>query len=99
MLHGLTPLKRLVDEGASFVELMRNDWKELLDQGSIAQENRSITYPTLFVRGIDTREVREWSREFFAFRYFLRVQSILLGTSPKQLFHGIETRTNKRTGL
>jgi dTDP-4-dehydrorhamnose 3,5-epimerase len=38
-------LKRNFDERGSFTELMRKDWKDLLEEDDLVQANLSITYP------------------------------------------------------
>jgi dTDP-4-dehydrorhamnose 3,5-epimerase len=55
MLKGidLKPLKRNDDERGAFTELMRNDWKDLLNEDRLVQTNFSITYP---------RIIRAWHR-------------------------------------
>jgi len=55
MLKGINikPLKRNDDERGAFTELMRNDWKDLLNEDSLVQTNFSITYP---------RIIRAWHR-------------------------------------
>jgi len=55
MLKGITikPLKRFHDERGSFTELMRVDWKDLLDGDEIVQANFSTSYPGI---------VRAWHR-------------------------------------
>jgi len=55
MLEGIQieRLKRGPDERGFFTELIRKDWKELLQQDEIVQANLSITYP-------DT--IRAWHR-------------------------------------
>jgi dTDP-4-dehydrorhamnose 3,5-epimerase len=55
MIEGfrIRSLRTLVDERGSVVELMRNDWKELLHDDSIVQANLTITYPNM---------VRAWHR-------------------------------------
>ena len=47
MLKGITikPLKRFNDERGSFTELIRTDWKDILNEDSLAQANFSISYP------------------------------------------------------
>jgi len=55
MLEGIQieRLKRGPDERGFFTELMRKDWKELLQQDEIVQANLSITYPNT---------IRAWHR-------------------------------------
>jgi dTDP-4-dehydrorhamnose 3,5-epimerase len=55
MLKGINikPLKRNHDERGAFTELMRNDWKDMLNEDSLVQANFSITYP---------RIIRAWHR-------------------------------------
>jgi len=47
MLDGIIakPLKLFADERGFFTEIMRIDWKNLLDEDSIMQANLFITYP------------------------------------------------------
>lgn len=47
MLEGITikPLKRMNDERGAFTELLRQDWKDLLDKEFPVQANFSVTYP------------------------------------------------------
>jgi dTDP-4-dehydrorhamnose 3,5-epimerase len=47
MLEGITikPIKNLPDERGFFTELMRTDWKNLLEDDTIAQANLSQTFP------------------------------------------------------
>ena len=49
MLKGIKikPLKRLSDERGFFTEIMRTDWKDLFQEGTVAQANLSITYPQI----------------------------------------------------
>jgi dTDP-4-dehydrorhamnose 3,5-epimerase len=49
----LADLARFPDERGVFMELMRVDWKELLDEDNIVQVNLSVTYPGI---------VRAWHR-------------------------------------
>ena len=49
----LVDLLRFPDERGIFTEIMRIDWKELLDDDSIVQANFSVTYPGI---------VRAWHR-------------------------------------
>jgi len=55
MLKGITikPLKRFNDERGSFTELIRTDWKDILNEDSLAQANFSISYPGI---------IRAWHR-------------------------------------
>jgi len=55
MLNGIIikPLKRHNDERGFFTELMRIDWKEILEEDQIAQANFSISYPGI---------IRAWHR-------------------------------------
>lgn len=55
MLKGIIvkPLKRFNDERGSFTELMREDWKELLNEEHVAQSNFSTSYPGI---------IRAWHR-------------------------------------
>jgi dTDP-4-dehydrorhamnose 3,5-epimerase len=55
MLKGIQikPLKRVFDERGSFQELMREDWKDLLEEDEIAQANLSVSYPGI---------IRAWHR-------------------------------------
>lgn len=55
MLKGITlkPLKRACDERGCFTEIMRQDWKDLLDQDLPVQTNFSTTYPGI---------IRAWHR-------------------------------------
>ncbi|MDQ1280999.1 MAG: dTDP-4-dehydrorhamnose 3,5-epimerase [Thermoproteota archaeon] len=47
------PLRRYFDERGSFTELMRTDWKEILDEDKIVQANFSTSFPSI---------VRAWHR-------------------------------------
>ena len=49
----LADLVRFPDERGVFTEIMRSDWKEILEKDSIVQVNFSITYPGI---------VRAWHR-------------------------------------
>lgn len=49
----IEPLKRFNDERGSFMELMRQDWKEILKEDSFVQANFSISYPGI---------IRAWHR-------------------------------------
>lgn len=55
MLEGIKikPLKRHFDERGSFTELMRIDWKEILEEDEFVQANLSISYPGI---------IRAWHR-------------------------------------
>ena len=55
MLKGivLKPLKRACDERGCFTEIMRQDWKDLLDQDRPVQTNFSTTFPGI---------IRAWHR-------------------------------------
>jgi len=55
MLKGIIikPLKQFFDERGSFTELMRTDWKEILNEDKIVQANFSVSYPGI---------VRAWHR-------------------------------------
>ena len=55
MLKGIIikPLKRFNDERGSFTELMRKDWKDLLNEDSTVQANFSVSYPGI---------IRAWHR-------------------------------------
>lgn len=55
MLKGIQikPLKRISDERGSFLELMREDWRDLFKEDEIAQANLSVSYPGI---------VRAWHR-------------------------------------
>ena len=55
MLKGIKikPLKRHFDERGSFTEIMRIDWKDILDEDGFVQANLSISYP---------RIIRAWHR-------------------------------------
>jgi len=55
MLKGIIikPLKRINDERGSFTEIMRTDWKDLLNQDSPVQANFSTSYPSI---------IRAWHR-------------------------------------
>ncbi len=47
MLPGvrIVDLKKVIDERGSFAEIMRQDWKDLLEDDSIVQANLSFSYP------------------------------------------------------
>jgi len=55
MLKGIKikPLKRHFDERGSFTEIMRIDWKDILDEDGFVQANLSISYPGI---------IRAWHR-------------------------------------
>jgi len=55
MLVGIKikPLKRHFDERGSFTEIMRVDWKDILDEDGFVQANLSISYPGI---------IRAWHR-------------------------------------
>lgn len=55
MLRGvlLVEIRKNVDERGFFLELMRQDWKELLDSDDILQANLSMSYPGI---------IRAWHR-------------------------------------
>ena len=55
MLKGVTlkPLKRFSDERGRFSEIMRQDWKDFLNEDPIVQANFSTTYPGI---------IRAWHR-------------------------------------
>ena len=55
MLDGIRikPIKRLPDERGFFTEVMRIDWKDLLEEDTVAQANLSFTYPNI---------IRAWHR-------------------------------------
>ena len=55
MLEGIkiNPLKRHFDERGSFTELMRKDWKEILEENEFVQANLSVSYPGI---------IRAWHR-------------------------------------
>jgi dTDP-4-dehydrorhamnose 3,5-epimerase len=55
MLEGMMikPLKRVNDERGSFTELMKEDWKELLNEELPVQANFSTSYPGI---------IRAWHR-------------------------------------
>jgi dTDP-4-dehydrorhamnose 3,5-epimerase len=55
MLKGIIikPLKRFNDERGSFTELMRKDWKDILNEDSLIQANFSVSYPGI---------IRAWHR-------------------------------------
>ncbi len=49
MLKGIIikPIKRNNDERGAFTELIREDWKDLLNEDRFVQANFSITYPNI----------------------------------------------------
>jgi len=49
MLEGIKTktLLRRFDERGSFTEIMRKDWKDILEEDGFAQTNLSITYPAI----------------------------------------------------
>ena len=55
MLKGIKikPLKRHFDERGSFTEIIRIDWKDILDEDGFVQANLSISYPGI---------IRAWHR-------------------------------------
>ena len=55
MLKGIKikPLKRHFDERGSFTEIIRIDWKDILDEDGFIQANLSISYPGI---------IRAWHR-------------------------------------
>lgn len=55
MLKGIIiqPLRRFNDERGSFTQLMREDWKDLLDEDRLVQANFSTSYPGI---------IRAWHR-------------------------------------
>jgi len=55
MLKGIKikPLKRHFDERGSFIEIIRIDWKDILDEDGFVQANLSISYPGI---------IRAWHR-------------------------------------
>lgn len=55
MLKGIIikPLKRFNDERGSFTELMRQDWKDILNEDRFVQANFSMSYPGI---------IRAWHR-------------------------------------
>jgi dTDP-4-dehydrorhamnose 3,5-epimerase len=55
MLKGIIikPLKRFNDERGSFTELMRQNWKDVLNEDRLVQANFSISYPGI---------IRAWHR-------------------------------------
>lgn len=70
-LKGITikPLKRHYDERGSFTELIRKDWKTLLNQDRLVQANFSTTYPNT---------IRAWHRHLRGQTdYFIVLQGTL----------------------
>jgi dTDP-4-dehydrorhamnose 3,5-epimerase len=55
MLAGIKikPLRRHFDERGSFTELMRRDWKDILNEDGFIQANLSVSYPGI---------IRAWHR-------------------------------------
>jgi len=55
MLEGIKikPLERRFDERGSFTELMRENWKDILEEDGFVQANLSISYPGI---------IRAWHR-------------------------------------
>ena len=55
MLQGIRikPMRRFPDERGFFTEVMRTDWKDLLEKDTIAQANHSFTFPGV---------IRAWHR-------------------------------------
>lgn len=55
MLKGIIikPLKRINDERGSFIELIREDWTDILGEDRLVQSNFSTSYP---------RMIRAWHR-------------------------------------
>jgi len=55
MLTGIETLdiKKNVDERGFFAEIVRQDWKDLVDDDSIVQTNLSYNYPGM---------IRAWAR-------------------------------------
>jgi len=49
----IKPLKRFSDERGFFTELMREDWKNLLNEDRFVQANLSVSYPSI---------IRAWHR-------------------------------------
>lgn len=52
MIEGIQikPLKEIPDERGVFMELLRKDWKDLLEEHEIIQANLSVSYPGI-IRG------------------------------------------------
>ena len=71
MLKGIIikPLKRFNDERGSFTELMRQDWKDILNEDRFVQANFSISYPGI---------IRAWHRHLRGqIDYFLVLKGAL----------------------
>jgi len=71
MLKGIIikPLKRFNDERGSFTELMRQDWKTILNEDRFVQANFSISYPGV---------IRAWHRHLRGqIDYFLVLKGAL----------------------
>ena len=71
MLKGINikPLKRFNDERGSFTELMRQDWKDILNEDRFVQANFSISYPGI---------IRAWHRHLRGqIDYFLVLKGAL----------------------
>jgi len=71
MLKGIIikPLKRFNDERGSFTELMRQDWKTILNEDRFVQANFSISYPGI---------IRAWHRHLRGqIDYFLVLKGAL----------------------
>ena len=71
MLKGIIikPLERFNDERGSFTELMRQDWRDILNEDRVVQANFSISYPGV---------VRAWHRHLRGqIDYFLVLKGAL----------------------
>lgn len=71
MLPGvkIIELKRNIDERGSFTEIIRKDWKDLLEDDEIVQANLSISYPGI---------IRAWHKhERGQVDYFLVIKGAL----------------------
>jgi dTDP-4-dehydrorhamnose 3,5-epimerase len=71
MLKGINikPLKRFNDERGSFTELIRQDWKDILNEDRFVQANFSISYPGI---------IRAWHRHLRGqIDYFLVLKGAL----------------------
>ena len=71
MLQGIRirPIKRISDERGFFTEVMRNDWKELFAEDTVAQANFSFTYPDV---------IRAWHRHVKGqVDYFLALRGLI----------------------
>ena len=71
MLKGIIikPLKRFNDERGSFTELMRQDWRDILNEDRVVQANFSISYPGV---------IRAWHRHLRGqIDYFLVLKGAL----------------------